>query len=97
MVWLVIWIGLALATASVAANKGHNRFFWFFIGLMLCPIGFVIALLLGKNVNRLEQIASEQDEFQKCPYCARIIKREAIKCLYCHSDLPTEDKKPEND
>jgi hypothetical protein len=97
MAWLIIWLGLALATAIVASNKGHNRFFWFFIGLMLCPIGFIIALVIGKNVKRLEQIALEHDELQMCPYCAEIIKSEAIKCRYCNSDLPTEDKKPKND
>lgn len=41
---------------------------------------------LAKNVDIIH-VDATQGDLKKCPFCAEIIKQDAIKCKHCASDL----------
>lgn len=68
---------LGLIPAMIAKNKGRSFGTWWLYGALLFIIAFPHSLLLqGSGAN-----------FKKCPYCAEIIKAEALKCRYCGSEI----------
>lgn len=86
MTLVIIWIFCAIISAVVASNKGRSGIGWFFAGLLLGPFGFAVALL---PAIKKEQPIPEAEVLRKCPFCAEMIKPDAIKCRFCGSEVPT--------
>jgi hypothetical protein len=53
----------------------------------LCPtVGFFWALM-APNKEQMAASVGEYGDLKKCPFCAEPVRKEAIKCKHCGSEL----------
>jgi hypothetical protein len=71
-------------------NSSKQRpIFLCLVGLWCIAVYNCLCTFAGnkKDVAAEEKDLIENDGMKKCPFCAEIIKNEAIKCKHCGSDL----------
>ncbi len=94
MTWLYSVVGIVLTlaicflVASFWHSKGRSFIAGFFTSLFLTPlIGILIGMLIPADIEVAEQNILQSGKVKKCPYCAELIRSEAIICRYCGKDV----------
>ena len=80
---------LSAIPAYIAQTKGKSFGTWYVYGILLLPIALIHSLVVEKDIAEMEARALSEGN-KKCPYCAELVKREAIICKHCRSELKVE-------
>lgn len=87
LLWIAGWLICAFMGATVATRKGRGRGRWFFLGLLTGPIGLLAALVARPYQPGLDAKRVLDGTSKACPYCAEIIRSQAIVCRFCDRSL----------
>ena len=80
---------LSAIPAYIAQTKGKSFGTWYVYGILLLPIALIHSLVVEKDIAEMEARALSEGN-KKCPCCAELVKREAIICKHCRSELKVE-------
>ena len=94
MIYFIIWILFPVITASAAGAKGRSPTQWFWYGLLCGPIALIHVLVVAANTRQLDADAVASGAMRKCPFCAEIVKSEALVCRFCQRELPAVVRAP---
>lgn len=83
LVRMVAGFGLVVFTSNVGGNGMAAGFSAF-----LAPIGALIWALASDASERIAVVKGEHGEFKKYPFCAESVRKEAVNCKHCGSELP---------
>jgi hypothetical protein len=91
---LLLWFVLAIVVGIIAGSRGRDGFGWFVLAVIISPLiaGILVLALPNPEIARRE--AEERCNSRKCPFCAELVKKEAVICKHCGNKLPPVPSAP---
>jgi len=89
MGFFLLAVLIGLLPAYIAQSKGKSFVLWWIYGALLFIVALPHSLLIKADASAVEATALAEGA-KKCPYCAELVKKEAVVCRFCHRELPTE-------
>jgi len=85
---LAFLLVIAVIPAAIASSKGRSFAAWYVYGVLLWIVALVHSLVIKSDSDALDRRQLERGDARKCPFCAEVVKREAVICRHCQRDLP---------
>jgi len=74
---------LGLIPAFIAQSKGRSFGAWWLYGFLLFIVAIIHVLVIPSDSSP----SINSSDSRSCPFCAEPIKRQAIKCKHCGSEV----------
>ena len=82
----LIYVGLCVAVAMLAAGRGRSGVAWFLLSLFISPLlGFVFVLVSRNLAKAVDEPTPETHV--RCPDCKELVRRDASRCKHCGCKL----------
>jgi hypothetical protein len=83
---IILAMILGLIPAYIAKGKGYSFAKWWIFGTLL----FIPALVRIIMFVKQRDVPASSSGQKKCPYCAEIVKKEAVICRFCQNKLAAD-------
>jgi hypothetical protein len=96
MEFILLAICLGVIPGFIAQSKGRSFVAWWLYGAALFIVALPHSLIIKANQDEIERGQIDSGNSKRCPFCAEIIKKQAIVCRFCGRDLPAKPAKTPN-
>ena len=83
----------SIVSAGLAYDKGRNPIGWFCVGILGNVFAILAVLIAPENTSTLDERGIKRGTHKTCGFCDEVVKRNAVKCRYCHSPLDVSFEK----
>lgn len=80
-------VPLMLLISFMLGNNMEAKPLAMWVAAFLCPVVGFFWAIMAKNKEQMAVETGNYGDMKKCPFCAEPVRKEAIKCKHCSSEL----------